>query len=611
MKDRFANIPIQRKMLLSYISLFAISLLAFLAVLVSSLKRNVTTELNHMKQSNGQLSLYLDKTFEGLEGFCHFHFSDAKIENLILYDNRDIDLEEYQETKENLEASLRMLSDMQPHVLRTTLVTADGRVYKNIKEDQTDYINRMQKLANYVEWKRGDSPYVCELRKEKINLVSYKVISIIQPIWSIIGEEPAGYIFIDLDFNKLQQQWKQTADIKEMTEFMVLSRNHVLYDSSVGENKRVDTSDTEVVKIRSKKSGDGIFRIHGIRCVVSVEDYEICGWNLVQYIPVSYFVQIIIENAMVLIILLTAVIIATVVVSYSFSKQVSYPVRVLSEAMEKVAVDAEDEREIPFFENAAISQKDEIGKIVQSYNAMAKRINDNIIKTYHYRLRQKQTELLMLQFQINPHFMYNALNTISAIAKLENVDYIAQISSNLSDMFRYNISGKQIVTIDKELEHTLNYMNIQMIRFPNRFQVLTEVEDSLKKCRILKFVLQPIVENCYKYAFPNRKKDNVIQIKIMRKEDDVILTIEDNGVGIPEEKVSRLNESFQRTMPMNESEGIGLHNVNYRLKNYYGDAYGITVESEKNYFTRISLRIRYTVELIEESGNDKSNSSRR
>lgn len=596
------NMLIQKKMMVSYVALFGVSLFAFVFILISSFQQDMETEISHMEQFNDQLELSLDNVIEQMEIFSYFQFSDTKVRNLILYDDSDIDPEGYAETKEKLESSLGLLADMEPYVMRVTLLADDGRIFKNIEEDQTDYISRMQKLAEYSHWEKGDSPYFCEPRKERINLVLYNVVSMILPIWNVVETEPVGYVFVDLDFERLKSQWQQSADIERETDFMILSRNHILFDS---DERDGSTADTEIVKLRSFTESYGTFKVHGENCIVSIDDYEPSGWRLVQYIPTSYFAQRIFANMSLFLLVLALVILVTVVGILGFSEQVSYPVRILSEAMEQVAIDADnEEQEIPLFESEEISQKDEIGKIVQSYNAMAKRINDNIIKTYTYKLRQKQAELKMLQFQINPHFLYNALNTISAIAKLENIDYIPQISANLSDMFRYNISGNDIVTIQEELDHTLNYMNIQMIRFPNRFQILTEVDESLKQCRILKFVLQPIVENSYKYGFQKRKKKDIIQIKACRQGEDVIISIEDNGVGIEKEKLENLNASLKNGEKMNGSGGIGLHNVNYRLKNFYGDAYGIWIESERESFTRISLRIRYSANTSEESVDD-------
>lgn len=602
------KMPLQRKMAISYAVLFGVSLFAFLFIIVSNIRQDVQTEISHMEQANDQLALSLDEIIEQLESFANFHLSDTKVRNLILSDDSEIDPESYEETKKILENNLILLTDMEPYVLRATLLTADGRIFKNIEEDQTDYIARMQKLAEYTNWSRGEAPYFCEPRKEKINMVMYSVISIIMPVWNVVEEEPVGYIFLDLDYNKFQSQWEQTAQISRETDFMVLSYTNILFDS---DDRNGYTADTEIVNMRSYTEAEGIFRVHGERCMVVMRKYEASGWRLIQYIPLSYFAQQIFSNMSVFVIILLLVILVTIIGILGFSEQVSYPVRILSDAMGRVALDANEEQEIPLFEDTRVSQYEEIGKIVESYNAMAKRINDNIIKTYTYKLRQKQAELKMLQFQINPHFLYNALNTIGAIAELENVEYIPQISANLADMFRYNIKGNDIVMIREELEHTLNYMGIQMIRFPNRFQVITDMDESLKDCSIIKFVLQPIVENSYKYGFAKRKKQDIIKIKACRFGEDVVISVEDNGIGIEKGKVEELNASLETAENIGGSDGIGLRNVNYRLKNFYGDAYGISIESEVGEYTRINMKIRYTVDTGEVKIDDKSNSSGR
>lgn len=602
------KMPLQRKMAISYAVLFGVSLFAFLFIIVSNIRQDVQTEISHMEQANDQLALSLDEIIEQLESFANFHLSDTKVRNLILSDDSEIDPESYEETKKILENNLILLTDMEPYVLRATLLTADGRIFKNIEEDQTDYIARMQKLAEYTNWSRGEAPYFCEPRKEKINMVMYSVISIIMPVWNVVEEEPVGYIFLDLDYNKFQSQWEQTAQISRETDFMVLSYTNILFDS---DDRNGYTADTEIVNMRSYTEVEGIFRVHGERCMVVMRKYEASGWRLIQYIPLSYFAQQIFSNMSVFVIILLLVILVTIIGILGFSEQVSYPVRILSDAMGRVALDANEEQEIPLFEDTRVSQYEEIGKIVESYNAMAKRINDNIIKTYTYKLRQKQAELKMLQFQINPHFLNNALNTIGAIAELENVEYIPQISANLADMFRYNIKGNDIVMIREELEHTLNYMGIQMIRFPNRFQVITDMDESLKDCSIIKFVLQPIVENSYKYGFAKRKKQDIIKIKACRFGEDVVISVEDNGIGIEKGKVEELNASLETAENIGGSDGIGLRNVNYRLKNFYGDAYGISIESEVGEYTRINMKIRYTVDTGEVKIDDKSNSSGR
>lgn len=226
---------------------------------------------------------------------------------------------------------------------------------------------------------------------------------------------------------------------------------------------------------------------------------------------------------------------------------------------------------------------------------MANRINENIIRSYMAELEQKRTELKMLQFQINPHFLYNALNTISSIAVLENVDYIPQIANSLSEMFRYNIKGKNVVQIREELRQMGNYLQIQNIRFPNRFEIEIDVPEEVRECEIIKFVLQPVVENSIHHGFTEHRKKDRLKITGSREGDEVFLVVEDNGCGMKKEKVMELNrrlESGKISELTENAKSIGLSNVNVRLKNFYGKECGIRVESQPGEFTKIILHIR-------------------
>lgn len=591
------KMSLQKKLLYSFSLLFVVSLSALLIFFFRSFQQERKTELAHMNQYNGQLSLNLDTLIAGTDSFRYMHFSDDRIRNLLCSDDSDIDPENHLETVKRLTAQMTLLSDMGDYVLRATLVTADGRVYGSLEGDTSEYVEKLDALTSGTVWTKETPDYFTEVHREVISLVGYQVVSMVCPVWNITGEEPIAKLYLDLDFAKIINQWYRTADVGQGTEFMVLNENQLLFDTG-GKESGAGLPENDIASgvrgILSGRDQEGILTLHGQRCVAAVEENPSTGWLLVQYTPTANLTGRILRNMSVILFMLAAVIVVTAAGGYILSRQVSRPVKVLSQVMGQAAKDEQTEQEIPLFRQEEILWEDEVGQMIHSYNAMARRINDNIIKSYIYKLNQKQTELKMLQFQINPHFLYNALNTISAIAKLQDVDYIPEIASGLSDMFRYNINGKEIVTVREELEQTKRYMSIQSIRFPERFVTRFEVEEGLEECQILKFVLQPIVENAYKYGFSRKRKRDVMIIRGYREEDgDVCLTVEDDGIGMEPEQVERLNASFEHGDTPGSSQGIGLLNVNERLKNYYGAEYGIRVESGKDCYTRVCLRIKY------------------
>lgn len=595
MKKRRSRMTIQQKVLSGVGMLFACSFLALAIFFIQSYIQELNIELGHMRNYNRQLSMNLDRVVDTTSSFRYMHFSNDKIRNLLCSDDSDIDPEGQKKTEKDLEESLALLTDMGKDVLRAVIVTNDGRIYKSVEEIEDGYIKRMNVLLTQEKgWDQKKAGYFSPIHKTTVNLVEHYVVSMVSPIWNIVQEEPVAVIYLDLDFDKLTNQWYASVNLNQNYSFMILSEKQLLFDSEKSQEKEnYQRLIKESRNMTESGKKDQIVKVHGKFCVISVEKNEDTGWYLMQYMPVSKLAERILSNTSVLLLVLIGVIFITVTGSYVLAKNVSRPVKELSQFMGRVADVPEEEKEIALFSKKDTESTEEILQMIDSYNAMAKRINDNIIKDYIYKLNQKQAELKMLQFQINPHFLYNALNTISSIAQLQDVEYIPEIASGLSDMFRYNIDGREIVTLREEITQTENYMGIQKIRFPERFLVEICVDEELMDCKVLKFILQPIVENSYKYGFAEKRKKNVLCIRGYReKEDDIIIIIEDNGAGIEAEKVSKINEALAGDKGFEASAGIGLRNVNARIKNYYGEDCGIWLESDCGKFTRVYLKIR-------------------
>ena len=604
MRGRGGKKSFQQKMMYGFGALFAVSLLAFLVFFIRSYRREMQTEIEHMEEYNQQLAMNLDSVLDNTDSFLYLHFSDDKIRNLLCSDDSDIDPESQKAAEENLEEYLKLLVDMGHDVLRAVIVTEDGRLYKSVEEIEDDYIERMDRLTKDVHWEKGMPGYFSPVHKETISLVEHKVVSVIRPVWNIVQEEPIATIYLDLNFDKLSNQWYRSAKMNQSFEFLILGEGQVLFDSQKGDASETETIEELIQKCKTlvqTEKKQGLLKLHGQESVISVTKHEDTGWYLVQYLPVWGLALQILGNMSVLLVVLAAVILIT-------AERNALPpnnnAKELSEFMGSVAGVSLEGQEISLFPQKKSEGTEEIQQMIQSYNAMAKRINDNIIKEYIYRLNQKQAELKMLQFQINPHFLYNALNTISSIAQLQDVDYIPEIASGLSDMSPHNIDLKgNCFLIREELTQTENYMCIQKIRFPERFSVEITVAEELLDCKILKFILQPIVENSYKYGFTRKKKQDILRIQGCREADKtIVLMVEDNGVGMEEEKVQAMNEALAGKWI--EVKWVLTRNVNARIKNYYGDSCGIWLESCPGKYTRVYLRVK-EIEVSQEKRGER------
>ena len=206
-----------------------------------------------------------------------------------------------------------------------------------------------------------------------------------------------------------------------------------------------------------------------------------------------------------------------------------------------------------------------------------------INKVYDIRLKQKEAELNSLQNQINPHFLYNTLESIRGAALYNGIHDIAAMSKALSLLFRYSISEKALVTIREELQHLENYMSIQNFRYENRFELVCNIPAELYSYQILKLTFQPLIENSIKHGLEMKLGKGIIKIDILILDSNIRIEISDNGIGMPSKKIEELNRRLSRDESGKtgtdaqdaQRTGIGVQNVNSRIKLYFGEQYGL------------------------------------
>jgi two-component system sensor histidine kinase YesM len=344
-----------------------------------------------------------------------------------------------------------------------------------------------------------------------------------------------------------------------------------------------------LLKINSNLNGTLNYKMNGEDYILMFNTSQVSGWKFVAFTKVSSLLEKAYQIRSISLIVAFFTIVFSLLLSIFIAVKVTKPLNKLNASIENVKNKNFDIYLRP-------SSNDEIGRLTRNFNSMIKRIKNLIIKEYEADLKRKEAELKALESQINPHFLYNTLETISSIAYLKNAPEITTISRSLSDLFRYSINNeKKLVTFGDELYHTQNYINIQKIRHGNKFNVIFDIDEELKNYKVIKLILQPIIENSINHGLELMKSGGLITIEAkLHNDDTLIIKIQDNGVGISQQTLKAIQDYLNRDpgdTSIETTKTIGLANVHFRIQHYYGKNYGLTIESAHEQGTKVTIKI--------------------
>lgn len=282
--------------------------------------------------------------------------------------------------------------------------------------------------------------------------------------------------------------------------------------------------------------------------------------------------------------------------SWTLSRYLSKPVHEIDAAMGRVE---KGEYDVSIQTDAS----DEFARLVASFNRMTAEYRQNLARSVQRQKELNETQLRMMQAQLNPHFLYNTLDSIKWMGITNGVPQIGDITTDLAELLRAGISGDKLITVEEELELIERYIDIQSIRFEDSFTCEIDVEERFMHCVLPKLVLQPLVENSIIHGLAG-KEDGYIKLWAERDGDDLKLCVWDNGCGIPQEVLDKLN-SPDKTLPGGH---LGLNNVDKIIRLYYGDCYGITAHTYRGEGSCIELRLPMQIKG-RERGTDNAEST--
>ncbi len=391
-----------------------------------------------------------------------------------------------------------------------------------------------------------------------------------------------GVLLVDMDFSSISRMMNQINEVGNgQYYYLCNSDGDIIYHP-----RQIQISDgiSRENSIKAASYKDGVYdeTFEGTQRKVIVNTISYTDWKLVGVIPYSIFTHemLNIRYFIAMVTLLMAMMLT--IINRVVAERISRPIRKLNHSV--MEYEAGKKPEIYIGGSWEIRH---LGYSIQSSYEKSEKLMQEIVWEQNER---RKSELDALQSQINPHFLYNALDSITWMIEGERNDEAAFMISQLAKLFRISLSkGHTIISVKDELQHAQSYMNIQRVRYKDAFSVTFDVEPELEKYCAVKLTLQPILENAINYGVDPMDDCGEIRVCVRKEGELLVLSVEDNGIGMSEEEVELLLTDNNR-VPKHGS-GVGLINIHNRLQILFGKEYGLVIESEPDEGTKVSIQI--------------------
>ncbi|WP_242866006.1 cache domain-containing sensor histidine kinase [Desnuesiella massiliensis] len=433
-----------------------------------------------------------------------------------------------------------------------------------------------KKAVTYPYVSHFSSPHVQNLFEGKHNWV----VSLSKGIsFEINGEKVMGVLLVDMNFKSIDELCKNVSLGKRGYIYIVSNKGTIIYHPQQQLiNMGLKSEDTEDVLIYS--NGSLIQRVDGENRSIIINTVNYTGWKIVG---VSYMDEIsaaIKDIGSFVSWSFAFGIMFFLIISTLVSAKISKPIIQLEQSMKLV-------EEGNFDINIDVQGEAEVVQLSKTFNMMVAKIRYLMNQILLEQEAKRKSELDALQSQINPHFLYNTLDSIVWMAENEKSEDVITMVTALARLFRISISkGKNIIGVQQEIEHARNYLIIQKTRYKNKFEFNINMDPKVAHYRTLKLILQPIIENAIYHGIEYMVDEGVISISVEVEEEKLLFKITDNGLGMTKEVVNNL---LSKELKSSKGSGVGVKNVHERIQLCFGKEYGLEIESEIEMGTTVKL----------------------
>ena len=410
------------------------------------------------------------------------------------------------------------------------------------------------------------------------------VISLSRAVELTSGTSTAqGILLVDISYSSLEQLFDGVTAGKGGYVYLISSDGELLYHPKM---QLIDSGRMQEnnVAAAAYKDGNHMEEFDGSSRFVTIKSIGYTGWKVVGVTPENVVTLNTIKTRLFIVFIIALILFILALINSYISSRITNPIKELEKS---VGILEEGNLDVPVYAGGSYEIQ-HLGKSIGDMAAQIRLLMKDIVTEHEAKRKQ---EFDTLQSQINPHFLYNTLDIIVWMIENEQKAEAVKAVTALARFFRISLSkGKSIITVRDELEHVRNYLMIQHMRFKNKFTYEIQAEDGVLELASLKLMLQPLVENAIYHGMEFMDGDGEILLKVWKEEGDLYFSVIDNGLGMTEEQVGNLFTGASH-VDSKRGSGIGVKNVNERIKLYFGEKYGLSIESEPDEGTTVKIHL--------------------
>lgn len=411
--------------------------------------------------------------------------------------------------------------------------------------------------------------------------------SLLRPVYDF-NDQRIGFAITDISCQLFKNSYDLGAGnpfalyvVDPDTKQVVFTPNNNILSLETG-----DLFPADIITHLNGTSGDFFIPLMKENMLIVYHKSELTGWYTLNMIPEAHIISAFSNVSRINFMITIVLILLLSILIYMFCTYLTNNIVKLTSAVEQIGIDG-------LSVNIDIHANDEIGTLARQFQNMLERIRQLLTEVKEKETRKREAEISALQYQMNPHFLYNSLNTIKFLATLQKSDNIAAVTEALSSLMHISMKSDPFICIKDDIEFLNSYLLIQNYRDMGFYQHEIEAEPGLSGFMLPKLLTQPLVENALKHGLSQKPSGGVIHVSYFREDQKLIIRVSDNGIGMSEKKIEKILSCNQSI----NAGHIGIYNIQERIHLYFGDEYGIQVQSQENLYTRFEV----TLPLLTES----------